>query len=164
VRNVNAKRIQCDEIWSFTYAKAKNVRTAKAAPEGAGDCWTWTGIDAESKLMVSWWAGDRTVDTGVPFMRDLQSRLVNRIQLTTDGHGAYISSVRKAFGDGIDFAQLIKSYKESGETVRGRYSPAECIGCKVGVVSSNPDGEHINTSYAERQNLTMRMSMRASRA
>jgi IS1 family transposase len=160
VRNVAAKRVQCDEIWSFTYAKAKNVRAAKAAPDGAGDTWTWTGIDADSKLMVSWWVGDRTIETGVPFMRDLQARLADRIQLTTDGHGAYVYSVRKAFGEGVDFAQLIKIYKETGETVRGRYSPAECIGCKTSVVSGDPDGKHINTSYAERQNLTMRMSMR----
>lgn len=160
VRNVKAKRIQSDEIWSFTYAKAKNVFGAKAAPEGAGDTWTWTALDSDSKLMVSWWCGDRTVDTGVPFMRDLQSRLANRIQLTSDGHGAYLYSVRKGFGDGVDFAQLIKIYRETGETVRGRYSPAECIGTKTNVIIGSPDEKYISTSHAERQNLTMRMAMR----
>ena len=141
-------------------AKAKNVRTAKTAPEGAGDTWTWTALDSDSKLIVSWWVGDRTVDTGVPFLCDLQSRLANRIQLTTDGHGVYINSVGRAFGAGVDFAQLVKIYKESGETVRGRYSPSECIGTRTNVISGNPDEKHISTSHAERQNLTMRMSMR----
>jgi len=160
VRDVKATKIQCDEIWSFTYAKAKNVYEAKAAPVGAGDVWTWTALDADSKLMVSWWAGDRTIETGLPFLRDLQSRLANRIQLTSDGHGAYINAVKRSFGDNVDFAQLVKIYKESGETVRGRYSPAECIGAKKTAVVGNPDEKHISTSFAERQNLTMRMSMR----
>jgi IS1 family transposase len=160
VRNVKAARVQSDEIWSFTYAKAKNVHGAKAAPDGAGDTWTWTALDADSKLMISWWVGDRTVDTGVPFLRDLQSRLANRIQLTSDGHGAYLYSVRSAFGADVDFAQLVKIYREPGEAVRGRYSLAQCIGAKRTVISGNPDMEHVSTSYAERQNLTMRMAMR----
>jgi IS1 family transposase len=159
-RNVAAKRVQCDEIWSFTYAKDKNVKGAKAAPDGAGDTWTWTALDAESKFMLTWWVGDRTSDTGIAFLRDLQSRLANRVQLTTDGHGAYVYSVRKSFGDDVDFAQLVKIYQETGASVRGRYSPAECIGTKTRVVTGNPDLDHVSTSYSERQNLTMRMSMR----
>jgi IS1 family transposase len=160
VRGVAAKRVQCDEIWSFTYAKEKNVKSAKAAPDKAGDVWTWTALDADSKLMVTWWVGDRSTNSGVMFLRDLQDRLANRIQLTTDGHGAYLHSVAHSFGDDVDFAQLVKIYKETGATVRGRYSPAECIGTKTNVVTGNPDQEHVSTSYAERQNLTMRMSMR----
>jgi IS1 family transposase len=159
-RNVAAKRVQCDEIWAFTYAKAKNVQTAKAAPDGAGDTWTWTALDADSKFMVTWWVGGRSIDTGLFFMRDLASRLANRIQLTTDGHGVYLHAVRDAFGGDVDFAQLIKIYKETGESVRGRYSPSECIGAKAKVVTGDPDLDHVSTSFAERQNLNMRMSMR----
>ena len=160
VRNVAAERVECDEVWSFCYAKAKNVKRAKAAPDGAGDVWTWTGIESKSKLLISWWVGDRSADTGELFMRDLASRLANRIQLTTDGHGAYIHSVRQAFGGEVDYAQLIKIYKETSESVRGRYSPSECIGAKAHVVSGKPDLDKVSTSYAERQNLNMRMSMR----
>ena len=160
VRDVKSTSIQCDEIWSFNYCKAKNSFKAKAPPESAGDVWTWTALDPDSKLMVSWLVGDRTVETGVPFLRDLQTRVANRIQLTTDGHGAYIHSVKRSFRNNIDFAQLVKIYKATGETVRGRYSPAECIGTRVSVVSGKPDESKISTSYAERQNLTMRMSMR----
>jgi IS1 family transposase len=159
VRNVTAKRIQCDEIWSFTYAKAKNVKGAKAAPDGAGDTWTWTALDSDSKLMVTWWVGDRTSNTGVTFLSDLQSRLANRIQLTTDGHGAYLEAAAHTFGDDVDFAQLVKIYREI-RISPGRYSPAECVGAKRKVVTGNPDEAHISTSHAERQNLTMRMSMR----
>ena len=160
VRKVTAQKIQCDEIWSFNYCKAKNSSKAKASPEGAGDTWTWTALDPDSKLMVSWLVGDRTVTTGVPFMADLHGRLADRIQLTTDGHGAYLYSVKQSFGDAVDFAQLVKIYKESGAAVRGRYSPAECIGTRVSVVAGDPDPANISTSFAERQNLTMRMSMR----
>lgn len=159
VRNVAAKRIQSDEIWSFCYAKDKNVKTAKAAPDGAGNIWTWTALDPDSKLMVTWWAGDRTSSTGFNFLEDLQSRLANRIQLTTDGHGAYLEAVPFTFGDNVDFAQLIKIYKET-KGGASRYSPADCIGTKTKVISGNPDEKHISTSHAERQNLTMRMSMR----
>lgn len=159
VRNVAAKRVQCDEIWSFCYAKDKNVRSAKAAPDGAGNIWTWTALDSDSKLMVTWWAGDRSSSTGVVFLRDLQSRLANRIQLTTDGHGAYLEAADHTFGDDVDFAQLVKIYRET-KHAPGRYSPAECVGTKSKVITGNPDAAHISTSHAERQNLTMRMSMR----
>jgi IS1 family transposase len=159
VRDVQAKRIQCDEIWSFTAAKQKNVRAMKKPVDGAGDTWTWTALDSDSKLMVTWWVGDRTSSTGFVFLRDLQSRLANRIQLTTDGHGAYLEAAAHTFGDDVDFAQLVKMYRETG-VAAGRYSPAECIGCKTKVIEGDPDPAHISTSHAERQNLTMRMQMR----
>lgn len=159
VRNVPAKRIQCDEIWSFCYAKQANVKTAKAAPEDAGDVWTWTAIDAESKLIVSYLVGGRDAGYATEFMYDLVERLSNRVQLTTDGHRAYLEAVSDAFSDRVDYAQLVKLY---GNTVAapGRYSPAACIGARKRRVTGLPDVEHVSTSYVERQNLTMRMSMR----
>lgn len=160
VRGVRAKRVQCDEIWSFTYAKQKNVASAKAAPEGAGDTWTWTGIDADSKLIVSWLVGDRDADYGQAFMNDLASRLATRVQMTTDGLKAYLEAVEGAFGCDVDFAQLVKLYGNAPEASKGRYSPAECTGIKKTKVTGAPDEKHISTSYVERQNLTMRMSMR----
>jgi IS1 family transposase len=160
VRNVRASRIQCDEIWSFTYAKAKNVAKAKAAPEGAGDVWTWTGLDSDSKMIVSWLVGGRDGSYAMEFMDDLAKRLANRVQLTTDGHRAYLEAVEGAFGDDVDYAQLVKLYGAAPESAKGRYSPAECIGARKERVTGNPDREHVSTSYVERQNLTMRMSMR----
>lgn len=160
VRGVASKRIQCDEIWSFTYAKAKNVATAKAAPEGAGDTWTWTGIDADSKLIVAWLVGDRDADYAQAFMNDLASRITTRVQMTTDGLKSYLEAVEGAFGCDVDYAQLVKLYGNAPESFKGRYSPAECTGIKKTKVTGKPDEKHISTSYVERQNLTMRMSMR----
>jgi IS1 family transposase len=159
VRNVKASRIQCDEIWSFCHAKEKNVATAKAAPQGAGDVWTWTAIDADTKLIVSYFVGDRGSESAMILMDDLRTRLANRVQLTTDGHRAYLEAVEGAFGADVDYAQLVKLY---GPTVGapGRYSPAECIGAKKVRREGNPDEAQVSTSYVERQNLTMRMSMR----
>jgi IS1 family transposase len=159
VRNVKASRIQCDEIWSFCHAKAKNVATAKAAPEGAGDVWTWTAIDADSKLIVSYHVGDRSGESAMVLMDDLRARLSNRVQLTTDGHKAYLEAVEGAFGADVDFAQLVKMYGPT-ITAPGRYSPAECTGTKKIRREGNPDIAHVSTSNVERQNLTMRMSMR----
>jgi IS1 family transposase len=160
VRDVKASRIQVDEIWSFTYAKQKNVAAAKAAPEGAGDTWTWTAIDADNKLIVSYFVGGRDGECAMWFMDDLRSRLANRVQLTSDGHRAYLEAVEGAFGDDIDYAMLNKIYGTAPEAFKGRYSPAECIGAKKDRVTGNPDMGHVSTSYVERNNLTMRMHMR----
>ncbi|MCI5046532.1 MAG: IS1 family transposase [Aquisalinus sp.] len=161
VRNVQASRVQCDEIWSFTYAKQKNVKTAKAAPAEAGDTWTWTAIDADSKLAISYLVGGRDGEYAIAFMDDLRSRLANRVQLTTDGHKAYLEAVEGAFGGDVDYAQLVKMYGEpAGKTAERKYSPAECTGIKKRRIEGDPDKEHVSTSYVERQNLTMRMHMR----
>lgn len=159
VRNVKASRIQCDEIWSFCYAKEKNVATAKSAADGAGDVWTWTAIDADTKLIVAYHIGNRSGEDAMYLMDDLRERLANRVQLTTDGHRAYLEAVEGAFGADVDFAQLVKLYGPS-VAAPGRYSPAECVGAKKVRVEGNPDIAHVSTSYVERQNLTMRMSMR----
>lgn len=162
VRDVKASVIQCDEIWSFTYAKQKNVKTAKAAPEHAGDTWTWTALDSHSKLIVSYMVGGRDSDYAIGFMDDLRARLANRVQLTTDGHKAYLEAVEGAFGGDVDYAQLIKLYGEpTGQKGHERkYSPSECTGIKRRVVEGNPDKKMVSTSHVERQNLTMRMHMR----
>jgi IS1 family transposase len=160
VRNVKARRVQVDEIWSFTYAKQKNVKKAKAAPAEAGDTWTWTAIEADTKLIVSYLVGGRDGEYAMAFMDDLCARLANRVQLTSDGHRAYLEAVEGAFGADVDYAQLIKIYGNAPEAMKGRYSPAECIGARKEVIEGDPDWNHVSTSYAERQNLTMRMHMR----
>lgn len=160
VRSVKARRVQVDEIWAFTYAKQKNVAGAKAAPASAGDTWTWTAIEADTKLILSWLVGGRDSDYAIAFMDDLRSRLANRVQLTSDGHRAYLEAVEGAFGGDADYAQLVKLYGEAPASRKGRYSPAECIGARKNRIEGSPDPKHVSTSYAERQNLTMRMQMR----
>ncbi len=160
VRGVTASRVQCDEIWSFVYSKEKNVETAKAAPQGSGDVWTWTALDADSKLIVSYFVGDRSGQSALVLMDDLRPRLENRVQLTTDGHKAYLEAVEGAFGGDVDYAQLVKLYGEAPETFKSRYSPAECTGIKKTKIEGSPDMKHVSTSYVERQNLNMRMGMR----
>ena len=162
VRNVRASKVQCDEIWSFCYSKEKNVATAKAAPEGAGDVWTWTALDSESKLIVAYEVGDRSGDTAIEFMDDLRDRLANRVQLTTDGHKAYLEAVEGAFGADVDYAMLVKLYGEpTGQKGHERkYSPAECTGARKVRIEGDPDPALVSTSHVERQNLTMRMGMR----
>ena len=157
VRDIQAKRVQCDEIWSFVYAKKKNVANAEAAPENAGDAWTWTAIDADSKLIISYLVGGRDSGYAAEFMGDVAERLANRVQLTTDGHRAYLEAVEDAFGDDVDYAMLVKLYGDSGE---GKYSPSECTGTRMAMITGMPNPDYISTSYAERQNLTMRMCMR----
>jgi IS1 family transposase len=162
VRGLQSKRIQCDEIWSFCYAKDKNVKGSKAAPEGAGNVWTWTALDADSKMIVSWTVGSRDADSALTIMEDLRDRVKTRMQLTTDGLRVYLEAVQETFGvDGIDYAQLVKFYGASpGKGDERRYSPAECIGAKKMPREGDPDMKHVSTSYVERQNLNMRMGIR----
>ena len=158
LRGLICKRIQVDEIWAFVYAKAKNVKTAKAAPEGAGDCWTWLAIDADTKLIPSFYIGARDGDAAQHFIGDLALRLTNRVQLTSDGHKAYLDAVEQSFGSDIDYAMLIKIYGDTSGA--GRYSPGECVGIQQRRVEGRPDPAHVSTSYAERANLTLRMGAR----
>lgn len=158
--NLPCKRIECDEIWSFVGAKAKNTTADKKA-DGWGDAWTWVALDADTKLVPCWLVGGRDAGCAYEFMHDLASRLANRIQLTTDGHKAYVSAVEDAFGSEIDYAMLVKLY--GGDTQQGparKYSPNICTGAKKVELMGNPSFKHISTSYVERQNLTMRMGMR----
>jgi len=158
VRNVRSQRVQCDEIWCFVGAKAKNVTPEKQA-QGWGDTWTWTALDADSKLCLSYRIGGRDGAIAFEFMQDLASRLANRVQLTTDGHRVYLNAVEDAFGSDIDYAMLVKIYGADSAN-DSRYSPAECIDCKPIAITGRPDPKHISTSFVERQNLTMRMGMR----
>ncbi len=159
VRGLKSTRIECDEIWSFCYAKQKNADAA-GMPDFSGDVWTWTSIDADTKLMCNWFVGGRDAEFANHFMQDLAGRLDNRVQLTTDGHKAYLHAVDNAFGNDIDYAQLVKLYGNQPQGKTTRYSPAECTGIKKIAHTGNPDEGLISTSYVERQNLTMRMSMR----
>lgn len=160
VRNVKATNVQADEIWSFCYAKAKNVATAKAAPDGAGDVWTWTAIDRDSKLIISFLVGGRDAGYATEFMEDLRQRLADRVQLSTDGHSAYPSSVETAFGAQIDYAQLVKVFGPAPDGPNTRYSPAPCIGIHKNVLSGHPALDQVSTSHVERSNLSFRMHMR----
>jgi IS1 family transposase len=159
VRGLRVHRLQCDEIWCFVGAKAKNVTLEKKA-EGWGDIWTWVGIDADTKLCVSYLVGGRDGGWALDFMQDCANRINSRVQVTTDGHRAYLEAVEGAFGIEVDYAQLHKIYGAPTDTEARRYSPAKCIGTDMKVVSGNPDPKHVSTSFVERQNLTMRMGMR----
>jgi IS1 family transposase len=162
VRGIKARRVQCDEIWSFCYAKVKNVSAAKTAPFDAGSVWTWTAIDAETKLIISYMVGDREAETANFFIDDLRDRIAGPMQLTTDGHKAYLDAVAGAFhGESVDYAMLVKLYGEApGKDAEKKYSPGDCIGTRKKAILGTPDPAHVSTSYVEWANLTMRMSMR----
>lgn len=159
LRDIPARRVQCDEIWAFVHAKQKHVPEERRGEPGIGDVWTWTALDADSKLMIAWWVGDRNAATANTFMQDVASRLTQRVQLTTDGHKPYLEAVEGAFGADIDYAQLIKQYGEEPNPEK-RYSPAVCTGTETRVVMGDPDKRHISTSYGERSNLSIRMQNR----
>ncbi len=159
LRDLPCTTIQCDEIWSFCYAKQKNVPGDKQGKFGYGDIWTWTAIDADTKLVPSWLVGLRDAGYAYEFMLDLKSRLSSRVQITTDGHKVYLWAVEDTFGSEVDYAMLVKLYGQEPESEK-KYSPAQCIAAEPHIIQGNPDPTKISTSFAERQNLTMRMSMR----
>ena len=159
-RNLKCKRVQCDEIWSFVYAKDKNLPDDMKHQPGAGSVWTWVALDPDTKLVPCWFVSSRDASAAYHFMHDLAGRLANRVQLTTDGHKPYLTAVEDAFGSDIDFAQLVKIYGNEQQQGEHRYSPAQCMGARKTVISGTPDYRHVSTSHTERQNLTMRMSMR----
>lgn len=156
LRNLPCKRVQVDEIWAFCYAKQKNVNNAKNSVDGAGDVWTWTAICADTKLVLSWLVGGRDAEYASLFISDVAERMASRIQLTSDGHKPYLEAVEDAFGTNIDYAMLVKIYGQSEDNKKQSY----CVGAEKRVVAGNPETSEISTSYVERQNLTMRMSMR----
>jgi IS1 family transposase/lambda repressor-like predicted transcriptional regulator len=158
--NLSCKRVQCDEIWAFCYAKQKNVAPEQQGILGYGDVWTWTGMCADTKLMVSYMVGGRDADYAQAFINDLEQRLANRVQLTTDGNTTYLNAVATSFGGGVDYAMLVKQYGTQPVTDQRRYSPAEFTGSEKRVILGKPDMAQVSTSYVERQNLTMRMGMR----
>jgi len=159
-RNLNCKRVQCDEIWSFCYAKDKNVPEEMKGQPGVGSVWTWVALDPDTKLVPCWFVSSRDAGAAYHFIHDLAGRLANRVQLTTDGHKPYLMAVEDAFGADIDYATLQKIYGVAPEQGEVRYSPAQCMGARKAVISGNPDFRHVSTSHTERQNLTMRMQMR----
>jgi IS1 family transposase len=159
-QNLTCKRIQCDEIWNFCYCKEKNVPEEHKGELGYGDVYTWTAMCADSKIIPSFLVGRRDSECAKVFINDLASRLKNRIQLTTDGYKIYLEAVENAFGGDIDYAMLVKVYESTPKEEQRKYSPVECTGTEVKRISGNPDKKYISTSFVERQNLTMRMSMR----
>lgn len=158
-RNLSCTKIQCDEIWAFCYAKSKNVPEDKKDKFGYGDVWTFTALCADTKLVPTWYIGNRDLESATVFMKDLAGRLANRVQLTTDGHGMYLDAAPRAFARDIDYAQLIKLYGSNPEN-EVRYSPPKCTGIRAKEIIGYPEGKNVSTSYVERQNLTMRMNMR----
>lgn len=160
LRNLHCKKIQCDEIWSFVGCKDKNVPTDKKGVFGIGDVWTWTAICADTKIIPCWYVGNRNAESAYHFIHDLKPRLANRVQVTTDGHKAYLEAVESAFGDDVDYAMLVKIYGTEKKEGEARYSPAQCMGSRKATITGKPVYEHVSTSFVERANLTMRMGMR----
>ena len=160
LRNLPCKRIQCDEVWSFVGAKQRNVPEERKGEFGIGDVWTWTAIDADSKLIASWMVGDRNAEVAGAFIEDLAGRLSNRVQLTSDGLRLYVKAVEEAFGGDVDYAMLVKHYGEGPQGPERKYSPSKFVSAEKQRVTGNPDKAHVSTSFVERQNLTMRMGMR----